>query len=338
METIQASLSPYSFLFNLLEVKSRMKEYLPTDVIVFQCGTCNTDIALNTCGSIILENPIQEGMDNVLDGLIKGLKENHIRETECSLANIEIHPILGDPSNICVTLPASDTVYMRDLSLEGVSYKLSIQIVNSDSKVIFALYTSEKCVEETYSEFIKCNFDILLNAEFDETGSLSEEDLIYDDESVNTFQQLLPRMVGGGRKLREDFNYFCAWCPKEDIKKGKKGRFRELKNYRDHFRKYHHGENGEGIPMTDFIKKLNRCEPTWFCKNCRQHYSIGNQVRHQAICELSSNDSDSDIEDEMKGRKRTRAQNKIKQKDTGIQVDGENPVERIQGILKVKWK
>ena len=147
METIQASLSPYSFLFNLLEVKSRMKEYLPTDVIVFQCGTCNTDIALNTCGSIILENPIQEGMDNVLDGLIKGLKENHIRETECSLANIEIHPILGDPSNICVTLPASDTVYMRDLSLEGVSYKLSIQIVNSDSKVIFALYTSEKCVE-----------------------------------------------------------------------------------------------------------------------------------------------------------------------------------------------
>ena len=74
METFCTALSPYSFLLNLLELKSRMKEFLPTDVIVFQCGTCNTDIPLNTCGSIILEKPIQEGMDNVLNELIKSLK------------------------------------------------------------------------------------------------------------------------------------------------------------------------------------------------------------------------------------------------------------------------
>ena len=139
METFCTALSPYSFLLNLLELKSRMKEFLPTDVIVFQCGTCNTDIPLNTCGSIILEKPIQEGMDNVLNELIKSLKVNHIKETECDLANIQVHPILGIPSNICVTLPASDPVYLSDLSLDGVSYKLSIKVVNSDSKTIFAL-------------------------------------------------------------------------------------------------------------------------------------------------------------------------------------------------------
>ena len=76
----------------------------------------------------------------------------------------------------------------------------------------------------------------MLNTGLDGTNEFSKEDLVYDDESTNAYQQMLPRLIGGGRKLREDFNYVCLWCPKEDIKKGKKGRFRELKNYRDHFK------------------------------------------------------------------------------------------------------
>ena len=124
------------------------------------------------------------------------------------------------------------------------------------------------------------------------------EEVIYDDESVSKNQHSLPRMVGGGRKHNADFNYVCQWCPNEDIKKGKNGKYKELKNYRDHFRKYHHGEDGKGVPMSQFVEKVQRCEPTWFCPNCKQHQSIGNVVRHKAICkqqqdpEINSSESE----------------------------------------------
>ena len=326
MDTFETTLSSTTFLLNLLELKSRLKEPLPTDVIVFRCRKCHTNFPLNSCGSIIIEKTLQEGINNNIDGILKSVKENHVKQTECDFTDIEIHPLLGTPENICITIPPSDPVHLSDLFLGGVCFKIRILIVNSDSKAIFALYQNEKHAEENYSKFIKCNIDTMLNTALDETDEFSKEDLIYDDESANTYQQMLPRLIGGGRKLREDFNYVCLWCPKEDIKKGKKGRFRELKNYRDHFKKHHHGENGEGIPMTEFIQRLNRCEPTWFCKNCRQHYSLGNQVRHKAICQVESSDSnsDSDIQEEKKGRKTVRSRNRTQQKDTAVQVDDRN--------------
>ena len=326
MDTLETTLSSTTFLLNLLELKSRLKEPLPTDVIVFRCGKCHTNFPLNSCGSIILEKPLQEGIDNNINGILKSVKDNHAKETECNFSDIEIHPLLGTPENICVTIPPSDPAHLSDLFLGGVCFKIRILIVNSDSKAIFALYQNEKLEEEHYSKFIKSNFDTMLNTGLDETNEFSKEDLIYDDESTNAYQQMLPRLIGGGRKLREDFNYVCLWCPKEDIKKGKKGRFRELKNYRDHFKKYHHGENGEGIPMTEFIQRLNRCEPTWFCKNCRQHYSLGNHVRHKAICQLESSDSnsDSDIPEEINGRKTVRSSNRTQQKDSAVQVNDRN--------------
>ena len=321
METIETTLSSTSFLLNLLDLKSKMKEPLPTDDIVFQCRTCHTNISINSFGPIILDEPLQEEMNNVLGGMLKSVKENHTKQSECGLTDIEIHPVYGIPKNICVSLPGSEHSYLNSILLEGTYFKVKIVVVNSESKAIFALYQNTIHEETIYTEFIKCNFHTILNTELGETGNFSEEEWIYDDESVNTFQQILPRMVGGGRRLREDFNYVCLWCPKEDITKGKRGRFKELKNYREHFRKNHHGENGEGISMSEFIKKLNRCEPTWFCMNCRQHYSLGNQVRHKAICHLESSDTESEIEEQTKGRKRTKSYNRIEKKDTAIQLD-----------------
>ena len=261
-------------------------------------------------------------MTNVLYAHLKCVKEDHTNLSGCDLANIEIHPILSAPANIGVSLPASDPKHLSDLLLGGVCYKVSLLIVNPDSKVIFALYQNQMHEEAIYSEFIKCNLNTILNHESDDSDKYSEDDLIYDDESVNVFQQMLPRLVGGGRALRQDFNYVCLWCPKDDITKGKRGRFRELKNYREHFRKHHHGENGEGIPMTEFLNKLNRCEPTWFCKNCRQHYSLGNRVRHEAICKLetSESESESECEEEVKGCKRTKSTRRIQKKNTDVQA------------------
>ena len=311
MDTIETALSSTSFLLNVLELKSRMKDPLPTDVIVLRCGSCQTNIPFNSCGSIIIDKSLKEEFSNILNEMLECMKENHTRQNECSLADIHIHPILGPPANICVTLPASDPKYLNKIQLGGMDYKAKLLIVNSESEVVFALYQNEIDEKTIYSEFIKCNFNTMLNIELNEIEEMEivDEDLIYDDESVSTFQQMLPRVAGGGRTLRADYNYVCLWCPKEDIKKGKRGCFRELKNYRDHFKKYHHGKDEDGIPMSEFIKKLNRCEPTWFCKNCRQHYSVGNKVRHKAICHLESSDSDtdSDTEEQIKGSKRTRS-------------------------------
>ena len=307
-----------------------MKIPLPTDVIVFRCGTCQTNLPLNRCGSIILEEPLQEEMTNVLDGILKYVKDHHTNQPGCDQAKIEIHPILGTPTNICVSLPASDPKHFNDLLIGEVCYKANILIVNPDSKVIFALYQNQMHTEAIYSEFIKCNLNTILSPESNDTDTFSEDNLIYDDESVNAFQQMLPRLVGGGRSLRQDFNYVCLWCPKDDITKGKRGRFKELKNYREHFRKYHHGENGNGIPMTEFMKKLNRCEPTWFCKNCRQHYSLGNRVRHEAICKLETSESESESEVEMKGSKRSRSTRRIKKKNTDVQVIDINRRENLE--------
>jgi hypothetical protein len=301
---MKTKVSSETFLSNFKKLKSRMRDPLPTDVILFQCENCQTNLPLNSDGVLPVDEPLEQELSIVIDEMLKSLIDTHIKESDkCASSKMHIHPVLGTPKNICLSFPVSDTRYIRDFQLAGDCYKVNCQVtqVNSDYKAIFVLYQNENHSENTYSEFINCNFDNFLNTELPETEDYSEQELIYDDESVSCYQQKLPRMIGGGRKLRADYNYVCLWCPKEDLKKGIRGRYKELKNYRDHFKKYHHGEDGKGVPMSDFLKKLNRCEPTWFCKKCKQHYSLGNHVRHKAICQpeqtLDSSESDSDGEE-----------------------------------------
>ena len=111
--------------------------------------------------------------------ILKSVKENHVKQTKCDFTDIEIHPLLGIPENICITIPPSDPVHLSDLFLGGVCFKIRILIVNSDSKAIFALYQNEKHAEENYSKFIQCNIDTMLNTALDETDEFSKEDLIY---------------------------------------------------------------------------------------------------------------------------------------------------------------
>ena len=299
METMKTTVSSGTFISNFKKLRSRMTDPLPSDVILFQCENCQTNLPLNSDGVLPVDEPLEQELAIVIDEMLKSLIDTHIKQSDkCASSKMHIHPVLGTPKNICVSFPVSDTRYIRDFQLAGDCYKVNCQVtqVNSDYKAIFVLYQNENHSENTYSEFINCNFDNFLNTELPETEDCSEQELIYDDESVSCYQQKLPRMIGGGRKLKADYNYVCLWCPKEDLKKGIRGRYKELKNYRDHFKKYHHGEDGKGVPMSDFLKKLNRCEPTWFCKKCKQHYSLGNHVRHKAICQpektLDSSESD----------------------------------------------
>ena len=297
MQVICTTVSSPSFLSNYEDLKRRIREALPTDVLLFQCEDCQENMPLNSCGVIKVDDSLQESVSITLDVMITKLKKDHIQRNEnCASAKMHLHPVLRAPNNICLSFTSSDSRHISDFKLEDTCYKVKLMVINPDEKGIFAVYQNTNYVRETYTEFLKCNFKTFLDTECTLSEDIFDEESIQDDKGVNDYQHLLPRMIGGGRKIRADFNYVCLWCPKEDIKKGKKGRFKELKNYRDHFKKYHHGEDGEGIPMSEFDKKINRCEPTWFCQNCKQHYSLGNEIRHKAICQLESSESDSDNE------------------------------------------
>ena len=321
METICTTVSSSTFLSNFEGLKKKMREPLPTDVVLLQCEKCLINMPLNICGVIKVDNPLQESVSITLDAMLKNIRETHTQESEqCALAKMHLHPVLRAPNNICCSFSSADSWYVNDFTLEDTSYILKVMVINPDTKVIFALYQEANYEKDAYTEFLKCNFNTFLDTKCTATEDIFDEDWIQDDEGVNDYQHLLPRMTGGGRKIRSDFNYVCLWCPKDDVKKGKKGRFKEIKNYRDHFKKYHYGENGEGIPMSEFIKKTTRCEPTWFCQNCKQHYSLGNQIRHQAICHLESSASDSDTEEEIPNKSRKKTNIKIMTTDNNNEV------------------
>ena len=317
MECLKANVSSEMFLSNFQELKSKMRHPLPTDVILLQCENCQTNLPLNKGGLLTVGKQLQQDIDKVIEEMQKSLIDFHIKQSEeCALSKVKINPVVGTPQNLCFFFPESDTKYLKDFQLAGDCFKVNVQVSpnSSDRSAIFVLYQNENHTERTYSEFISCNFDTFLNTELPES-----QELIHDDESAIWFQQNLPRMTGGGRRIASDFNYVCLWCSKEDLERGTKGRYKELKNYRDHFKKYHHGEDGNGVPMSEFVKKINRCEPTWFCKICKQHLSLGNQVRHKAICQQEQISDTSDSES-ASGDEGTKNKQKVFNRNPRIQI------------------
>ena len=292
---MNTTVSSENFYYNFLELKEKMRTPLPTDKVILQCDQCREIVTLNNSGVIRVDAMLEKEISYVLDYKIQTMIKTHGQErSKCLSANMIIHPILGSPANVIVSMQESETKYINCFKIGIASYSVDVIIrrLDMDNKAIFVLYKKVDSIDETYSDFIRYNINNFLN------NIWSIEELIDDDESVNKYQQILPRVIGGGRKLRAEFNYVCLWCPKEDIKKGQLGKFKELKNYRDHFRKKHQGEDGKGVPMSQFLEKVKRVEPTWFCKNCKQHQSIGNVVRHKAICNPEEDAETGDIDDE----------------------------------------
>ena len=144
---------------------------------------------------------------------------------------------------------------------------------------------------------------------------IMSEKVPYDDDSANMYQHSLPRISGGGRKLNSNFNYECLWCPKDVIRLGKKGRFREIKSYKRHFMEYHHGVNG--VSMTDFVERVQRNEPTWFCEVCNRHYSLDNEIRHRAICKPNQLSTENDDEDPRETNAKQKQDNSKKSSTAG---------------------
>ena len=334
---MRTQVSSETFLSNFMELKDKMKEQLPTDRIIFQCEQCRSNMNLNLEGIIQIDTMVDKEIGVMLHEKVAAMNKSHREQSdECVSSILKIHPLIGGPQNIIVSFPQSDTKYLKDFNIGDSSYIVDIQItpLDGDNTAIFVLYKKENNTENTYSEFVRCNFDNFLDIQ------QPSEELIFDDETASLNQHAFPRVVGGGRRISAEFNYICLWCPKEEIKKGKKGRFFELKNYRDHFRKHHHAEDGKGVPMSEFLDKVNICEPTWLCPNCKQHCSLGNVVRHKAICQKDqeTDDSESDVEDmeddDVVGQdnrqiRRKKKQNISQSQRTDTQFSGEQQLETV---------
>ena len=292
MEYKKTQISSKQFFKNIIQLKQKMRQPLPSDVLLYHCQNCNLDLPLNSDGVIKLTNPIEKTMGEVIDENVKALVENHEKNKSSCSNKIQIHSG-GTPTNIIVLLPETEQIYIKDFKIADDSYKVKL-LVTQDTptrKVICVLYHKATVKETTYSEFLRCNFDTFLDIE----ENTMVENIIEDDESVHTYQHDLPRLTGGGRKLNAKYNYECVWCSKNVTNLGKKGRFRELRSYRDHFREFH---QGDGIPMTEFNERVQRSEPKWFCNVCKSHMSLGHAARHKLICEQEqckdSTESDSD--------------------------------------------
>ena len=293
MKLKETTIPSKQFLQNFQVLKRNLRSSLPSDVINYQCKNCDLNLPLNPEGVLEIFSPVEKDLDIVINDMVEDLKERHCKEKVLCSNMICVHP-LETPENIVVSFPESDEVHMKDVKIADDTYKLKLMIVpeKSDKKTIFVMYQKECCLEEEYLEFIVCNFNVHLDVE-----EISYDELIYDDESATYYQQNTPRLSGGGRRLNADFNYECLWCPKDVIKSGKKGRFKQFKSYREHFKQYHHREEGNGVSMADFLARVHRIDPKWYCKNCDRHYSLGNVVYHKSICKQSNQDeSDSERE------------------------------------------
>ena len=320
MESIKTSVSSILFLENFLELKKKMTFPLPSDLILYQCENCNINLSFNNNGVIEIPRALDKHVGCMIDDMLKCFIENHANENYKCSSMICIHPF-GAPNNIIVSFPESDQVHIKQFKIGIDSYQVKLVITTENNKSIFALYQKENFLENEYSEFVECNFNTFLNVRVNDKDKIFEE-IIVDDESLNDNQHFLPRMTGGGRALNAEFNYECEWCEEDVINTGKKGRFRELKSYRKHFKAHHHSEEGNGVSMAEFNERVKRSEPTWFCEKCQKPLSLGNAVRHKAICdpELSSSESnDGEAKDS-----RINHQNTRKQKETNISKETQN--------------
>lgn len=286
MEQKKATVSSSQFLNNFQLLKRKFRSPLPSDVISYKCKSCNLELPLTVDGVLEISSPVEKNIGILIKDMVKCMMKSHTEEMVGCVNFVGEHAS-ETPENILLSFPESDIVHIEEFELANYVYKLKLVVLteNSNEKAIFALFQKATVSENIYSDLINSNF----NAHLNNQESFNEE-MICDDDSALYYQQQMPRSHGGGRKLNDDFNYECLWCPKEVIKLGKKGRFKEFRSYRDHFKEFHHGEDGIGVSMADFLEKVHRIDPKWYCKNCDRHYSLGSVVYHKAVCKQSDQD------------------------------------------------
>ena len=331
MKTLQLSIDSSSFFTNFLSLRNLWEDDIPHDTVKFFCGDCEQNICMNPNGVFILNDSVEEPFKDFFTKLQAFFMEEHITNSyNCSGEKILLS-MHGVPQNIVFLIPEIEMQYLGDIFIDEEKYLLDLVVKSKedDSKAVLLSYKVDQSESESYFDFINDNFLNHLNMDYDvQQISQYAENLIIDDDSFNEYRHLLPRIDGGGRKINQHFNYSCRWCPKENVR-GQRGRFVELKNYREHFRRVHNE-----VPFSEFLENISRRDPKWLCPNCKSQMSIGNIVRHKAICKTSQSSSEEEEEEEegeeeefedetedTRGEKNSRFQ---KKKSSRIESDSED--------------
>ena len=303
MERLKIDVDIMDFWSNWCSLKSNLSIPLPIDSIQFQC-CCKEKLTMFHNGDYFLEPSSEISVTKLIVDLKDKLVLEHFAKGVCQKCILKIDESVGHPDVLIFFInPDVNGLSMEPFLLEDIQYTAKLCVYNKEDIPVMVMFQQQHSIDTTYFKMITRNFQGFLNVHQSEHEESEHEnfdmDKISDDETALLHQQSLPRLKGGGRKMLQDFKYVCKWCSEETLKQKTKGRFREIKNYRDHFRRVH-----QDLPFSEFLNKVDRDEPKFHCKICNKKISLGNQLRHQVICrpepcmEQSSSDSSSSSSDE----------------------------------------
>lgn len=302
MEELHIDIDSEEFLFNYCLLKSRCNFPLPVDFIQYRCY-CEEKLSIFKNGDFFASRII-----NSIPDLIEELKseaiQEHFIQGKCTMCKLTIDHDVGVPE--VLVFGFNNTIH-QDISqqfvFEDTKYRPTLCVYSRKKEPVLIVFLRNDSEDDTYKNILVKNFEAHLNVALptdpEENETKFDEDKISDDDGASQHQHQLPRMSGGGRKMMQEFKYVCKWCSEETLKQKTRGRFMELKNYRDHFRRVH-----QDVPFNEFLNNVDRNEPKFHCKICHKKISLGNQLRHQIICRppayqeksTSSSDSESDTE------------------------------------------
>ena len=296
MKVLNLNIETEQFWINYCDFKMSLQLPLPIDTFEYKC-LCKKRFYLFKNGDIFFDENPQMSIPDLMEIEKKKVMDQH---NKCGCPGTLA--LDTKPECFCMFFKDVNIDTIKEFHFDGINFipKLMVYSTRQDCPAMI-LFTNKISVNETMFDLFIKNFETYLNIP-DQEGDKSIVDEISDDDGVHKNQEFLPRLTGGGRKMLQDFKYICQWCSSETLKQKTKGRFREIKNYRDHFRRAH-----QDVPFSEFLNMVERDEPKWQCKICRQRMSLGNQLRHQIICrppkynkskgqEDSSSDSDSSSE------------------------------------------
>ena len=230
METLTLDVEIDDFWFNFLTLKAACYTPLPSTTITYNCS-CGEYLSLFENGEYYCEYSCA-GHDELIEKEEKKMIEKHISIKGNDSCSIKIDDTIGLPDNLVFMTKKFEGNQVKNITIKEEIYVPSLTIFKSNWPVL-VLFEKKSVKSSMLHKFIKLNFATLLNIA--SPPELELEDM-EDEDAVHENQQSLPRLEGGGRRFLQEYKYVCQWCTPEQLSKKTRGRFREIKNYRDHFR------------------------------------------------------------------------------------------------------
>lgn len=194
-EALQCTIDPERFLENLAHIRLLWEDDIPLDCLWFKCQDCSENVCLNQNGVCVLHKEITANMDMVVREQEEAMVEEHMTNSVvgCSGRKVGIGDI-GLPTNLLFIFPSSDAQHLTSIKVLDCEYRLDILVTTADdpARCFLALYTRCGSSDSSYHEFLCSNFETQLNIDHEEMEAL----IMQDEERVNKFRALLPRLEG----------------------------------------------------------------------------------------------------------------------------------------------